>query len=187
MGKDYSLSINPPNQQRRAKNAMSDQWTAEFLSAAQVGHVATRWDNQPFITPMLFWYAGPKHVIYFHSNISGRIRANAERHAEVCFESFNSGRLLPSNVALEFSIQYESVVVFGKLRIVEDRAEQEQALYGLLQKYFPHMQPGREFRPITDEELMRTTVYAIEIESWSGKRNWKEQAEQSPDWPPLDR
>lgn len=185
MAKDYNIEATPPSQQRREKYAMSDKWTAEFLSNAQVGHIATRWDGQPFITPTLFWYDPGNKAIYFHSNIVGRVRANAERHPEVCFETFNSGRLLPSNVALEFSLQYESVVVFGKLRIVENRQEQEHALNGMLRKYFPDMQPGREYRPITVEELKRTSVYAIEIESWSGKRNWKKQADQSPDWPAL--
>jgi hypothetical protein len=42
---------------------------------------------------------------------------------------------------------------------------------------------GQECRPITDEELKRTSVYAISIESWSGKRNWPEQADQSDEWP----
>ncbi len=88
-------------------------------------------------------------------------------------------------MALEFSLQYESVVVFGKVRIVDEQEEQEYALNSLLRKYFPEMQPGREYRPIIDEELMRTSVYAIQVESWSGKRNWKEQADQSPDWPAL--
>ncbi|OGO34784.1 MAG: NimA [Chloroflexi bacterium RBG_16_54_18] len=185
MSKDYNFELTPPNQQRRAKYAQSDEWTAEFLGKTQVGHVATHWDDQPFITPTLFWYDPDKKSIYFHSNITGRLRANIERHTEVCFETFNSGRLLPSNVALEFSLQYESVVVFGKLRIVDEQAEQKYALYGLLRKYFPEMQPGKEYRPIIDEELMRTSVYAIQVESWSGKRNWKEQADQSADWPAL--
>ena len=186
MVKDYSLDNTPPNQQLRTKYAQSDEWTAKFLGKTLVGHVATHWDDQPFITPTLFWYDPDIKAIYFHSNITGRLRANIERHPEVCFETFNSGHLLPSNVALEFSIQYESAVVFGKVRIVEDQTEQEYALYGLLGKYFPHMQPGREYRPIIDEELMQTSVYAIQVESWSGKRNWKEQADQSPDWPTID-
>ena len=186
MGKDIHLETTPPNQQRRAKYAQNDQWTGEFLTVAQVGHVATHWDDQPFITPTLFWYEPERRTIYFHSNLTGRVRANIERHPEVCFETFNAGRLLPSNVALEFSQQYESVVVFGKVRVVEDLAEQERALYGLISKYFPEMQPGREYRPITPQELSRTSVYAIQIESWSGKRNWKERADQSADWPALD-
>jgi hypothetical protein len=47
------------------------------------------------------------------------------------------------------------------------------------------MEADREYRPITDKELKRTTVYAIEIESWSGKENWKERADQSDEWPVL--
>jgi len=185
MAKDYSLEYTTLNQQRLAEYAQSDEWTAEFLGKSPVGHVATHWDDQPFITPTIFWYDSEKGVIYFHSNITGRLRANIERHPEICFETFNSGRLLPSNVALEFSLQYESVVVFGKVRIVDEQEEQEYALNSLLRKYFPEMQPGRDYRPIIDEELMRTSVYAIQVESWSGKRNWKEQADQSPDWPAL--
>ena len=46
---------------------------------------------------------------------------------------------------------------------------------------------GHEYRPITDQELARTSVYAIHIDSWSGKRNWKERADQSDEWPPLGK
>jgi hypothetical protein len=186
MSKDYSLEVTPPHAQRRAKYAMDDEWVRAFLQRAQVGHIATRWDDQPFITPTLFWYDPQAHAIYFHSNITGRVRANAERHPEACFETFEMGRLLPSNVALEFSLQYESVVAFGKIRVVDDEQEQRRALYGLLEKYFPDMRPGEHYRPITDEELRRTSVYAIAVESCSGKRNWKARPDQSDAWPPLD-
>jgi hypothetical protein len=36
---------------------------------------------------------------------------------------------------------------------------------GAIEKYFPQMKSGKEYRPITDEELKRTSVYAISIES----------------------
>ena len=82
-------------------------------------------------------------------------------------------------------MQYESVIAFGDIRILEGEDEQRRALYGLLNKYFPEMESGVDYRPITDQELKRTSVYAIAIDSWSGKRNWPERAEQSPDWPAL--
>jgi nitroimidazol reductase NimA-like FMN-containing flavoprotein (pyridoxamine 5'-phosphate oxidase superfamily) len=185
MPKDYSLTATPPNEQRRLKYAQDDVWIRDFITRVKVGHIATRWDEQPFITPTNFWYDPDRHEIYFHSNIIGRLRANLERHPEVCFEAFEAGDLLPSNVALEFSQQYESVIAFGKIRIIQDEEEQRQALYGLIEKYFPEMKPGEHYRPITDQELSRTTVYAIAIQSWSGKRNWKERAVQSDEWPPL--
>jgi len=59
------------------------------------------------------------------------------------------------------------------------------ALYKLIEKYFPGMKPGKEYRPITDKELNRTSVYTISIDNWSGKRNWEEEAEQSEKWKPL--
>lgn len=181
----YDLKSTSPSKQRLPEYSQSDEWIIKFLEEAEVGHIATRWDDQPFITPSTFWYDVANHAIYFHSNIAGRVRANAERQTQVCFETMRSGRRLPSNVALEFSFQYASVIAFGKIRVIEDEAEKESALYGLIQKYFPDMSAGKEYRPITDKELKRTSVYAIGIETWSGKENWKDRADQSDEWDPL--
>jgi nitroimidazol reductase NimA-like FMN-containing flavoprotein (pyridoxamine 5'-phosphate oxidase superfamily) len=113
------------------------------------------------------------------------LRANSESHDRVCFETSNTGKLLPSNVALEFSIQYESVIVFGRIRLLDDPEAKERALYGLVAKYFPGMSPGKHYRPISAQELKRTAVFAIAVNRWSGKRNWSERAEQSDKWPEL--
>jgi hypothetical protein len=40
----------------------------------------------------------------------------------------------------------------------------------LLDKYAPHLEAGRDYRPTTDDELKRTAVYRVDIESWSGKQ-----------------
>ena len=45
-----------------------------------------------------------------------------------------------------------------------------RALQMLLDRYFPQYRPERDYRPIQREELARTAVYRIEIQSWSGKR-----------------
>jgi len=184
--KDYNLNTTPANAQRRPEHVQDDDWIREFLNRAQIGHIASRWDEQPFINPTTFWYDAERHEIIFHSNIVGRVRANSERHEQVCFEASEFGRLLPSNVALEFSIQYESVIAFGRIRVLRDSEEKRRALSGLIGKYFPAMTAGQEYRPITAKELKRTSVYAIAIDSWSGKRNWAERAEQSDEWRSLD-
>ncbi len=175
----------PPNKILRSEYACDDEWVRAFLERVQVGHVGTRWNEQPFVTPIIFWYDPERHEIYFHTNITGRLRANSERHERVCFEACEMGALLPSNVALEFGMQYESAVAFGRIRLLQDPEEMRRALYGLIEKYFPGMDPGEHYRPITDQELKRTAVFAIAIDSWSGKRNWSERAGQSPDWPAI--
>jgi nitroimidazol reductase NimA-like FMN-containing flavoprotein (pyridoxamine 5'-phosphate oxidase superfamily) len=185
MPKDYSLDVTPPNAQRRPEHARDDEWARTFIGRARVGHVATHWEEQPFITPTMFWYDQERHEIVFHSNVVGRVRGNSDSYREVCFEASEFGRLLPANIALEFSIQYESVIAFGAIRVLDDVEEKRRALYGMLGKYFPTMRAGEHYRPITDKELKRTSVYALTITSWSGKRNWAERAAQSDEWPPL--
>ena len=165
---------------------MDDGWIRAFLKEAKVGHIATSVDGQSFINPTTFWYDEENHQIVFHSNAAGRVRSNIESNPKVSMEASELGRLLPSNVALEFSLQFRSVVIFGTAHIISDPSEARRMLYGLISKYFPGMTAGREYREITDKELRATSIYAIKIEVWSGKENWDERAEQSDEWPVLE-
>ena len=185
MPRDY-ISQPPTAHQRRPHLTRDDNWIGAFLKTAQVGHIATSLDGQPFVTPSTYWYDEENHQIVFHSNVAGRIRSNIESNPKVSLAASELGRLLPSNVALEFSLQYRSVMVFGTARVVTEPDEARRLLYGLIGKYFPKMRAGKEYREITDKELRATSVYVIQIESWSGKENWDEQAEQSDEWPLLD-
>jgi nitroimidazol reductase NimA-like FMN-containing flavoprotein (pyridoxamine 5'-phosphate oxidase superfamily) len=172
--------------QRRPHLTRDDEWIRAFLKVAKVGHVATSVDGQPFLTPTTFWYDEENHQVVFHSNVAGRIHSNIETNPKVSMETSELGRFLPSNVALEFSLQYRSVVIFGTARIVTDPDEARRMLYGLISKYFPGMTAGKEYREITDKELRATSVYTIKIEAWSGKENWEERADQSNEWPALE-
>lgn len=185
MPRDYNLDITPANRQRRPQHARDDEWVRAFLHRAPIARIATLWGDQPFINPTTFWYDRAQNQLIFHSNVIGRMRANSETHDRVCFEASEFGQLLPANVALEFSVQYASVVVYGLIRVVEEFAEKRRLLSGLIAKYFPDLAAGRDYRPITDVELRQTSVYAIRIESWSGKENWAQQADQSDEWPAL--
>ena len=185
MPRDY-LSQHPASHQRRPHLTQNDDWIRAFLKVSQIGHIATSIDGQPFINPTMFWYDEAHHQIVFHSNVAGRVRSNVESNPKVSLEASELGRFLPSNVALEFSLQFRSVVVFGTVRVVTDFEEARHLLYGLIGKYFPTMTAGKEYREITDKELRATSIYAIQIESWSGKENWADRADQSDEWAPLD-
>ena len=185
MPRDYSNQA-PIAFQRRPHFTRDDDWIRAFLREAKIGHLASAIDGQPFINPTMFWYDEQHHQIVFHSNVAGRIRANIESNPMVCLEVSELGKFLPSNVALEFSLQFRSVIVFGTARLVTNPDEARQLLYGLISKYFPTMRAGEEFREITDKELRATSIYAIQIEEWSGKENWADRADQSDEWPALD-
>jgi nitroimidazol reductase NimA-like FMN-containing flavoprotein (pyridoxamine 5'-phosphate oxidase superfamily) len=181
----YDPAVTPLTRQRRPQNRQDDDWIRAFLTRAPVAHVATRWDEQPFVTPTTFHYDETRHELTFHSNVVGRLRANSERHDAVCVEVSEFGDLLPSNDPIEMSIQYRSVMIFGRARLLTDHDEARRALNDLTAKYFPDLRPGEELRPIPDEHLRLTSVYAVAIDAWSGKENWKPQATQTDAWPPL--
>lgn len=129
-------------------------------------------DGQPFLNSNLFVYddAGGERRIYLHTHRTGRTRRNLDVPVRVAFGTVAMGRLLPAPEALEFSVEYAGVMAFGTGQVVQDPAEAKAALQMLLDKYAPHLKPGADYRPTTDDELKRTAVYRIDVETWSGKQ-----------------
>lgn len=156
---------------RRSDRAVEDEaWIKQFLHRAAIGVLATVYDGQPFINQNLFVYDEHEHCIYIHTADKGRTRANVENHEKVCFSIMEMGRLLPADEALEFSVEYAGVIIFGKSSIIEDEAKATDALQRLLDKYSPHLSAGNDYRPPVPEELKRTAVFRISIDDWSAKK-----------------
>jgi uncharacterized protein len=164
---------------RRRDRAVGDEeWIRELLHRAPFGTLATVHDGQPFINSNIFVYREDAHALYLHTAHAGRTRGNVEGDERVCFAVSEMGRLLPAATALNMSIEYAGVVVFGRAAVVTDEAEARAALEALLDKYFPHLRRGTDYRDIQPEELARTTVYRVRIDAWSGKRK-----QERPDFP----
>jgi uncharacterized protein len=155
---------------RRKDKAVEDsEWIQEILRKGAYGILATSIDQQPYARPSLYYYDESNRCIYLHGARQGRTPDSLEGSPSVCFCVSEMGRLLPAGTALEFGVEYASVIVFGKALLIQDDEEAKRAMQLLLDKYFPHLHPGEHYRPITPEEMHRTAVYRIEIETWSGK------------------
>ncbi len=168
MGKDESSQAY--HQVRRKDRAKYDEWIRDYLRKAPFGVLGTAHQNQPFHNINLFAYDEANHVIYIHTAREGRTPSNIENNSRVCFSTGEIGRLLPAATAMEFSVEYASVIIFGSARITTDANEAQHGLQMLLDKYFPHLTPGRDYQSITRQEINKTAVYRIDIHSWSGKQ-----------------
>lgn len=156
---------------RRSDREVTDEaWIDAFLRGAAAGTLALASGDQPFVNTNLFVYDSARRALYVHTAHSGRTRDLISANPRVCFSAQQMGRLLPSAVALSFSVEYAGVTVFGCAAVVEDEAEAAAALQALLNKYAPHLHAGVDYRPPVAEELARTTVIRLDIESVSGKR-----------------
>jgi len=167
--RDYTAL--PNNQVLRRDRVVEDEgWIEALLGRAALGTLATVHEGQPFINSNLFVYDPAARAIYLHTARAGRTRANIEGDERVCFSVSEMGRLLPADTALEFSVEYAGVTVFGRGAVIADREEGRRALQLPLDKYAPQLRPGRDYRATTDDELARTTVYRVAIDNWSGKK-----------------
>ena len=160
------------NQPRRSDRTVKDEaWLKAMLHKAPYGTLGTEWQGQPYVKPTLFVYDESPNAIYFHGATEGHTRTNLSANPLTCFCVCEMGRLLPADTAMQFGMEYASLVAFGKTRIVFDPEEARRALQLLLDKYFPQFKPGENYREITPEELNITLVYRLDIERWSGKQD----------------
>jgi nitroimidazol reductase NimA-like FMN-containing flavoprotein (pyridoxamine 5'-phosphate oxidase superfamily) len=169
----------PPNTVTRKDRAVNDDaWIKALLNRAPVGILATVSDDQPFINMNLFVYDEQQHAIYLHTAGEGRTRFNVTGNDRVSFGVNEMGRLLPASEALEFSVEYTGVILFGRIQIVDDLDDVRRFFGMLFAKYAPHMQLGADIEPPPEADYQRPTVYRIPIEAWSGKKK-----EVAPDFP----
>jgi uncharacterized protein len=159
----------PINQPRRLDRAKDDAWIKEYLQRAPFGMLATEYKGQPFLKPTQFAYVEAENAIYIHGALEGRMRTNIELNPRVSFCVAEMGRLLPADTAMEVGVEYASVVVFGEVEILMDADQSRHGLQLLLDRYFPHLKSGIDYREILPEELNITAVYRLKISSWSGK------------------
>lgn len=156
---------------RRRDREKDDAWIRAYLRAATWGTLATVGDDgQPYVNANLFAFDEHRHCLWLHTHRAGRTRSNVDAHGKVAFSVAGMGRLLPAPEALEFSVEYAGVVVFGRARVDDDPVEATHGLRLLMEKYAPHLRYGEDYRPVTPHDLARTAVYRVDIEAWSGKQ-----------------
>ncbi|MCP4424146.1 MAG: pyridoxamine 5'-phosphate oxidase family protein [Chloroflexi bacterium] len=156
---------------RRKDRAVTDEkWIVDLLNRAPFGVMATVWEGRPFTVARNFAYDPEKHAVYMHGAQKGRTYDNVQTNDRVCLNVSEMGRLLPAPRAMNFSVEFSGVVIFGRVSLVTDADEAKHGLQLLSDKHFPHLKPGQDYEPTTDTDLKITAVYRIDIESWSGKQ-----------------
>lgn len=160
---------------RRRDRGKEEAWIRDLLHRAPVGTLAVADPGlgPPHLNTNLFAYDDQAQAILLHTARTGALAESVASAgpggAASSFTVFEMGRLLPADEALEFSVEYGGVVVRGRTCQVQDPSDEEEVLQRILDKYAPHLRPGRDYRPIVPEELKRTAVYRLKIEAWSGK------------------
>ncbi len=135
-----------------------------ILDEALVCHVGFVVNGAPVVIPTIHWREDEK--VYFHGSAASRMLRSLRDGVDACVTVTLLDGLVLARSAFHHSMNYRSVVVFGKATVVEGE-EKLRALDALVE----HVVRGRsrEVRPPNEMELKQTLVLALPLDEASAK------------------
>ena len=140
---------------RRGRQAMNEEECAAVLQRRTSGVLALSGDDEyPYAVPMSYVYEGGK--LYFHCAKEGHKLDAIRRSSKASFCVIDQDEV----IAQEYTTNYRSVIVFGRIRVMEDGPEKDAAIMALAKKYSPEL--GEEnYRSAID--LSRNSLCMLEM------------------------
>jgi uncharacterized protein len=135
-----------------------------ILDEGFVCHLGLATDDGPVVIPTLYARDGDRLLI--HGSPASRLMRGA-KGAEVCATVTHVDGLVLARSAFHHSVNYRSVVVFGRAEAITDPEERLVALERLVEGIVPGR--TRDARPPNDRELRATMVLALPLDECSVK------------------
>lgn len=170
---------------RRKDREMGREFGIEVIDNAAYGVVSIiDENNEPYGIPLSMVRDG--NNLYFHSALDGKKVKAFEKNSVVSVafvgqvkvpELFTAGELKEISedkskaamlISKVFTTEYESAIVKGKIKIVEDDNEKLSAIRVVCEKYTPEKM--NFFNLAIESGLKSVNIYKIEIEEISAKR-----------------
>ena len=137
----------------------------QILDEGFICHVGFAVEGQPFVIPTGYARVGDSLVI--HGSQASRMLRTLGEGIDVCVTVTLIDGLVLARSAFNHSMNYRSVVVFGRAKLVDDQTEKLAALRALSE----HMIPGRwdDVRNPSQREMQLTPVLSLPLNEASAK------------------
>lgn len=163
-GMDSSPTSPRTTVRRGAKRARYDRaGLLEILRSGAVAHVGVATGAGPLVLPMAYGIDGD--TMYLHGALANHLLDSAIG-AEVCATVTIVDGLVFAKTPFNHSMNYRSVVVRGRARLVDDPDEVLRALQVMTDHIVPTWETTRRPSP---SEIRTTRVVALPLEEMSGK------------------
>ncbi len=137
----------------------------QILDEGLVCHVGFIVEGRPFVIPT--GYARASDRLLIHGSAASRMLRTLSGDADLCVTITLLDGLVLARSAFHHSMNYRSVVIFGRATVVTDAREKLDAL----RAFTEHVMPGRwkDVRPPNETELKQTLVLSLDINEASAK------------------
>jgi nitroimidazol reductase NimA-like FMN-containing flavoprotein (pyridoxamine 5'-phosphate oxidase superfamily) len=136
-----------------------------ILDEGFICHVGFAPEGRPVVIPT--GYARVDDKLYIHGSQASRMLRTLAEGVDACVTVTLIDGLVLARSAFHHSMNYRSVVIFGRATLVEEREEKMAALLALSE----HIVRGRwaEVREPTEQEMRQTTVLEMALIEASAK------------------
>jgi uncharacterized protein len=143
----------------------SEETINAILDEGLFCHVSFTIDGQPFLLPTGYSRIGK--TLYLHGSVGSHFFMQMAKGIPVCVAVTLLDALVLARSVFNHSVNYRSVIGFGKTRLVENEEEKWLAA----KSFTEHMVPGRwdDARQPTASEMKKTMFIAVELEEMSAK------------------
>ena len=146
---------------RKIKNEIDKDAVYSFLHSCRRGVLSMNGeDGYPYAIPVNYYYDEANQKIYFHGAKAGYKVDCLNSCDKVCFTVFGNESIKD----LEWAPYVQSVVVFGRCRLVDTNNE---VLKTFMMKYYPSVDLVDK---VIKEDSKFVQMYEISIEHKSGKQ-----------------
>ena len=128
---------------------------------AHLGHLV---EGTPVVIPTLQWRIGDR--VYWHGSTASRM-IRAATDAPVCLTVTCLDAMVLARSGLEHSVNFRSVMVFGRAEAISDPALKTALLKTMMDQLFPGRWDSR--RPVSAQELKATAILSLPLTEATAK------------------
>lgn len=157
---------------RRADREVSDPAKIkDIIKASEIIRIGYYDDGEVYIVPVNFGYTeeGGSYTFYFHGASAGRKYELSKNGCNVGFEMESSAKIVINDeISCHSTCLFHSVIGNGKISIITDPKEKEEALNIILNHF-----TGKIAHTFEEKYFNMVAVYKLEVEKLSCKEKIK--------------
>lgn len=167
---DYSKKV-----RRTDRQETDEEFLIELLNESVSCSIAIEKEGFPMMHVAFFVYDEQTREIIFHFSKHGYAGQEITEGKKVCVSVYKYGKLYTSTKAVDFGCEYQSLIIYGKIRIVTNEKERMEAMQVFFDKFFAHI-PKDSYEQMTSAHAKPIYVAKIKIENWFGKQHLTPEA-----------
>lgn len=147
---------------RRKKQELNLVECENILNRGTSGVLAIQGHEEyPYAVPLSYVYEDSN--IYFHSALVGHKISSLKENEKVSFCIIDQDNIVPE----KYTTYFRSVIVFGRVKFIEDESEKKEILQKLVRKYSTDFIEKGQLE--INSQMNRTCILELNIEHMSGK------------------